>query len=363
MGTNKISFGTGTELPAVGTYFGSQIRIDSNHTYPSSQSFVLNKVLQLEETPSIQPKVEPLAFFCFSYSFEVFHNNSPCVAVINNLFADNMIPVSLETSLSARNLFEKLLGGTSAFALEPCSQSLEFEAVSFNLLTAKKLPVACHGNMIYSDINTNLKSVRNLADVDISGKSDVDKHPAFFVEDDFSSLAVPIQILPVVFWNCDWNFDSAFGCCELNFIEAESECPLVEVKRHNFFEDGFAPLIGFNAFKRLGSNTIGIYNKLRGQVEFASCFMVAKMMKLVPVLDVSFEAFVGNVRNRFGVFFHHAKKSFVEIYSDFDGSSRLHKNKVSHQIYKSYSGRCPVKQGGWQFLPCLKTGVSLPTSL
>jgi len=38
-----------------------------------------------------------------------------------------------------------------------------------DLISTKELPIASYSNLVYSDINTNLKSVRNLVDVNISG--------------------------------------------------------------------------------------------------------------------------------------------------------------------------------------------------
>jgi len=86
--------------------------------------------MQLIETPTIQPEINSSAYVHLSYALKVFQHDSSCITVTNYRFTDNMVPISLETFLPARNLFEQLLARPSAFALEPCSQSFEFKPVS-----------------------------------------------------------------------------------------------------------------------------------------------------------------------------------------------------------------------------------------
>src|SRR3989344_3614130 len=141
MGTNKKTFGTRTKLSTFGTGLASTEWSNLNYSNPSLHRFVSYEVLQLIETPAIKPEVKSSTFSCVPYSFDVFQHNSSSVAVINYCFADYMVPISFETSLSARNLLQEFLARTSAFALEPCSQSLEFESISLNFSSTKELPI------------------------------------------------------------------------------------------------------------------------------------------------------------------------------------------------------------------------------
>ena len=360
MQTLKETFGTRTNLSTSGAGLGSVVRTNLDYANPLPFSFVFDKFLKLKETPAIQPEVKPLTFPNISYSFKVLQYNSSSVAICNNPFADGMIPVSLETPLSAGNLFEQFLGRTSAFALESCPQTLEFEPVSFNLITAKELPIARYSNMVYSDINTNLKSVRNLVDADVSGKSDVKEEPALFVNSQKSSLVTPIQIFKVIFWNLNRDINPFFKSRKLDFIFAESKCSLVEGKRHKLFENRFASFVSLNRFKSLRCYSIGIYDKLRGQFKAFSCLIIAKMMQFVSVAYLGFKSFISNILNSFRVLLHGFKKQIIFRYLYFNSSYRLHKLNVGQLIYKYYA---QMSSGGWQFLPLLKQGVSLPYEL
>ena len=361
MGTSKKSFGTSAKRTASRTSLGSMVRANFNNTNSQSVGFVSDKALQLVETPSIQPEVHSLAEPLLSYRFKVFHDNHSSVTICNNLFADDMIPVSLETPLPTRNFFEQFLATSSAFALESCPQSLEFEPVSFNLISAKELPIACDSNVVYSDINAQ-KSVRTSLGVDVSGKCDVKEHP-LLVLDKQGSLVIPVKVFPVVFWNIQIESNPFIDGCEPDFVSKPSGVSLVKGKRHELLENWLASFSGFNRLKSLRSNTIGIYDKLRRQIKQFSCIVIAQVMKFISVVDAGFKSFISNVRNCFGILLHGFKKQFTISYLDFDGCDGFHSNKEDGLPYKAYAGRCPVVFGGWQFLPTLKSRVSLPYKL
>ena len=340
---NKISFGTRTNFSAVGAVLASHIRTDFNHINPPHIGFVGDEALQLIETPSTKPEIKLLAFPNLSYSFKVLQYDSVCNAVIHNLFTDNMVPVSLETPLPSRNLFKQFLGGSCAFALEPCSQPFEFESVSLNFIPTKELLVACYSDMVYSDINTNLKSVRNLVDVDVSGKCYVQEHSVFFINNNRGCLWTPVKVFPVIFRNVKRDFNSSFDSCEPYLVKAETECSLVEIKRHNFLKGWFRAFVGLDAFKGLRSYPISVDNELRRKFKLFSCFVVAEMMKFVPVVYLFSKAFICDVRNCFTVSLHGLKKQFVRFNFEFNSCYRLHKDSKGLVLYKLYGHICPVR--------------------
>jgi len=351
MGANKKTFGTSTEFSAVRAGLRSMVRANLNHVYTLPVGLVYDELLKLEEAPAIKPKVKPSAFSHLPYSFEVFQHNSSCVTICNNLFADCMVPVSLETPLSARNSFEPFLSTSSAFALEPCSQSLEFKPVSLDFSAAKELFIACYSNMVYSGINTNLKRVGNLADV--SGKSDVKEHSALFINGKQSSLIAPIKIFPIVFRNFNGNINSAIDSCNSNFVRAKGKCSLVKGKRHNRFESGFRTFSGFDRLQSLRSNTVSVYDKLRRQVKLLPCAIIAKMMKIISVVNSSLISFICNIRNSLGVLLHSAKKQFVLRDFQLDCCNRFHKLNIGELAYKVYAYETSgfYKQEGGNGLP------------
>lgn len=388
MGTNKKTFGTGTKRTAFRTDLAGVVGTDFDYINPSLHCLVADEVLQLVEAPAIQPEVESSASPASSYAFNIFQYNSSSAAVVNDLFAYNMVPVSLETPFPARYLFEQFLCRPCAFALEPCPQTPEFEHVSFDFSSTEELPAACYSNMVYSNINTNLKSVRNL-DVNISGKSNVQEHSLMSVNGEQSSLRRPIEILPIVFRNFYWNVNPAFDSSEPNFIKSESESSLVKSERHKLLENRLRAFVCFDRFKGLGSNTISVYHKLGRQAKPLPCFIIAKMMKFVSVADARSKSFISNIRNGFRILSHSIKKQF--IYRDFEfysGYGFHNKNIRDMLTYKGYGQRCPVGcgyaqkgenqmkpfwhpenspkanfhdiKGGWQFPSTLKSGVSLP---
>src|SRR3990167_515547 len=351
---NKKTFGARTNLPTSGTEFGSKIRADLNHINPPLHGFVANEVMQLVETPSIKPEIHPLAEPFLSYSFQVFNNNCSGRTIADNLFADCMVPVSLETSFPAGNLLEKLSGRVSAFALEPCSQTLEFEPVRFNLLTAKELPAACYSNMVYSDINTQ-KSVRTSLDVNASGKCDMQKH-SLLVPDKQGSLVIPVKVFPVVFRNIQIKSDWLLQSSQSDFISMPSGVPLVKGKRHKLLEFRMHALRLLDRFNRLRSNSYCIYCKLGRQVKVMSCLIINQMMKPVSVTYSIAKCFVGYVLDSFGILFYSFKKQRVAGNSYLDGCDGFHINSKDGILYKAYAGMSSG-YGGFAFLPRLKAWV------
>src|SRR3990167_3328334 len=162
MGTGKTTRQSGTKLTASMAHFGSICRFNPDKFNAFSFSFVLDKTLQLEETPITNPIVHSPASPLFPYSLEVFHHNPVSVKLGNNLLADVVVYPLHPTVFSPRELLEKPFAGTSAFALEFASQIFEF---SFDLLDfsgIKKLAVGSDCQVIDSDINAK-NSVRTRA--------------------------------------------------------------------------------------------------------------------------------------------------------------------------------------------------------
>ncbi len=357
---NKKTFGTRTNLSASGTGLGSKVRTNFNYFNSLSFSFVFDEVLQLVETPTIKPEVKSLAFPDFSYSFDILQYNSSSITVANNLFADVVVYPSLETSFPTRNFFEKFPSRVSAFGLKFCPQSLEFEPIGFNFIPAKKLPIACYSNMVYSDINTNLKSVRNLVDVNVSGKCYIEEEPAFLVKSQESSLVAPRKIFEIIVWDVYRNIYPFLNCGKPDVIFSKCKSPLIESQRHKFLKLRFFAFIGFNRFKSLGSYSIGIYNELRRQFKAFSCFIITKMMKLVSIAYFGFKSLISNVLNSFRILLHSFDKKFVFRDFQLDGGYGLHNYLKDKVVYKPY---VHMSNGGWQFLPRLKLWVSLPYNL
>lgn len=336
MGANKKTLGTSTEFTAVRTSLGCKVGINFNYINPSLISFILNKSLELVKTPSIEPEVKPFSFLGLADSFDVFEYNCSSITIADDLFAYNMIPVSLETSFSARNLFQEFPCRVSAFALEPCSQSFEFNPVFSYMFSTEKPFIACNSDMVYSDINTKRSTVKRTRDVDISGKSDMHKHPVKLISFNDCSLPRPVKVFPVIFWNLYRYLKSSPDCGNTGFIEAECKISLVKTERKIFPEHWLGAFIGFNGFKGLRCYSVGINHQLRWKVKQFSAFIVAKMMKLVSVMNLIFKTFISYVRNSLRILLHCIKDKLIWLDSQFHGYSRPHISQEDIIIYNSF---------------------------
>ncbi len=356
MRTMEKTFGTRTKHSTTGADLAGMVGINPYYSDSLLQSFIFDKTLQLSEVPAVKPEVKPLSPSLFSYSFDVFHHDSSSIAVVNDCFADVVVCPSFETSFPSRNLFEKLLTGTSAFGLKLCPQTLKLNHFALDFLAAEELSLTCYSNVVYSDINTNLKSVRNLVDIDVSGKRDMQEH-SIFVNGEKGGLWTPIKILPIAFWNFNRNINPPFDSCKPDFIKAKGECSLVKSQRHTFLKGGFRTFVSPDRFEGLGSNTISIYNKLRRQVKLLSSLVITEMMKLISVINTRIKSLVSDVRNNFRILFHSIKKQHIHRDFKLDGYNRLHTLLEGKQVFNLIGG----EKG--QFLPTLKCRVSLPQIL
>ena len=350
MRTMEKTFGTRTKHSTTGADLAGMVGINPYYSDSLLQSFIFDKTLQLSEVPAVKPEVKPLSPSLFSYSFDVFHYDSSSIAVANYCFADVVVCPSLETSLPTRNPFEEFLTGTSAFSLKLCSQTLILNHLVLDFLAAEELSLACYGNVVYSDINTQLKSVRNRLDADVSGKCDVQEHPVMFINSENGSLWIPIEVFPVVFRNFDWNINSFINSSEPNLVRKECESSLVKSQGQMFFKDWFASLVSPDRFQGLGSNTISIYNKLRRQVKLLSSPVITEMMKLIPITNTRLKSSVSDVRNSPAVLLHSIKKNFIKRNFKLNSNNRLHTLSKREQVFKTI--------GGFAFLPTLKSWVS-----
>ena len=213
MGTNKKTFGTRARISTLRASLGCMERINFNYFNPFSDCFILDKILQLEETPIMQPAVHSFTLSQFSNPFKVLYNNGMSIKVIHDLLTDVMIAPSHKPFFSSRNLLEKLSAGTSAFTLKLGSQSFEFEFCSFDAIGAEKLLVRSNSNIIYSDINAknSVLEVRAFS-IDIFGECEHEKASAFFINSQKAFINLPSEVFFVTIWDSERNFDSPFDC-------------------------------------------------------------------------------------------------------------------------------------------------------
>jgi len=381
---SEKSFGTGTEFFAAGALLGSKVRADFDYFYPISFCFVGDELLQLAEAPSMEPEVKPLSFSGFSYSFKVFQDDCSCIAVFHDLFADYVVPVSFETFFSAANLLEKFCCRAGAFALELCSQSLEFEPVIFDFVSSEELFVAGYSYVIDSHINSEF-SIIGVFYPDFFRKRDVEEHSAFLIENKQSGLVRPVKVLGVVIRDLNRNINSAVNSCKPDILFRKSEGSFVKSKRQMLLKNRLRAFISPDRLKGLRSDSVSVYDELRRQAKKLSGFIITQVMKVIPSVSFSFKSFISNVRNSFAVLFHSIKKRLVSGNFQLNSNTGFHNNRESKLIYilhtsmssektrifssrknrnifkmSSANSEKTEKLTEGQFLPQLKLWVSLP---
>lgn len=111
--------GAGNML-ALRTLLRSVTGVNENNTDSHSLRLVFNKCLQLSKAPFVKPLA--LGFFQFDSATNICqifkHKSLPRFHRLNKSFAQNMVTIASETSLSARSALQFALGRTSAFRLK-----------------------------------------------------------------------------------------------------------------------------------------------------------------------------------------------------------------------------------------------------
>lgn len=319
---------------------------------------VVDESLQLIEAPVVEPVSLFLADSTSPYTFYVFHSN--CVSNIafgDYCLADFVVALLDEAFLPSRNLLQEPSGTSCAFALQPSPQISVSGLYELDSIGVEELPVGCNCNIVYSDIHP-MKSVRIRWDGNVSGKRYVQEHPvSLFVVDELGSLVSPVEIFPVVSWDCDWDVNPTFRSCEPDLFRTECKCPSVKVQRHIFLKDRFTSFVGLDGFKCLGSYSYGIYNELGRKFELASHLVVGEMMQFVSVSYITFETLTGDVFNSFGILLHSSEKQFILRDFQFNGHDGFHTDKEYNLVNKPYGCVCLVEVKGNS---PLTDGVSLP---
>lgn len=335
MGTLKKTFGTRTNLSALGTDFGSMIRTDLDYFDAFPFSFVSNKLLKLIEAPSVQPKVESSSFSHLSYSFKILQNNSSCIGIIYNLFAYHMVTISHEPFLSARHLLEKSFGRPCAFGLKFTTQSPIFDSFEFNLSCVEELSITCHSNIIYSDINAknSIMDVRAYG-LDIFGKTEQEKTSVLLVNPQQTFTHLPLfEIFSIAIWDFNREFLPSFNSCQTQDIVFDGS-RTIEIISHN---DMFYYWFCFSSLDKTTSLFNTSYSKLTLQSSFTQGF-IYKRLKLNMILNFSFPRLIDTELQSFSINLESSDYFLCCINPNFCCNSNIHHtNKEEESLYKLYA--------------------------
>jgi hypothetical protein len=345
---NKISRGTRTKCSAFGTYLGSIVRLNSDNFNAFSFSFVLDKTLQLKETPIANPIVHSLSSSLFSDTFEVFHDYLVSVEFGNNVFTDVMINPSHPTSFLSRDFAKQSLTGFCAFGLKNRTQVFEFSFALLDFGRIIKLAVGSDCQVIYSEVNAEnlILQVRRFGS-NLFRECEQKETSAFCVNSQQAFIDFPVsEVIPIdrrdvkvegfSFMYCPDSQDIAFEIGTSGEI-ISNRCSL-----DNWF--------GFSFLDKSTGLTYASDSKLRRQS--LSDVFVDKMMQLDVIPDFVLPCNINTELQGFGVCFDSSNYFSGCGNLDFSCCSDLHNGKENSGLYKLFGGN--ARNDGTQFIPTLK---------
>jgi hypothetical protein len=133
---------------------GNELNSDTNFL-----PFVFEEVLQLEESPIGKNPIHRFLMFGFSDSFEVLQNKNTILSCAGyQTSTDYMVHVGHKPFLPASELAQMSLGRTSAFGLQPCSQTYIPFLDGKNIMPFIEPTIRCGYQIVDSSIHTNRPS-------------------------------------------------------------------------------------------------------------------------------------------------------------------------------------------------------------
>jgi len=139
------------------TRLASVVTVDKNNCLTKHLGFVLDKSQKLSCTPISNKFSGFLTSFTFPFhssSFQFFKGNSITI-FINNLFANAVVSISDEPSLSSCQFLQMSFGRPSACSLKATFQILISSLDLSKFFTIKKSIIRSNSRIINSSINTN----------------------------------------------------------------------------------------------------------------------------------------------------------------------------------------------------------------
>ena len=338
METRKKTFGARTKLSAPRAKLGSIPRMNSNHFNSSSFSFILDKSLQLVETPIANPIVHSLSTINLSYSFEVFHNNLVSIKIGNNLFADVVIDPSHKPLLFSRNLFEKPSGASSAFGLEFATQELEFPLTLLDLATLEKSFVRSYSDIVYSEVNAENSILEIRAfDINLFRETEHKEAPAFFINSQQALVKIPSKIIFETFRNLEWDFNSTSNSRQTQNIIFDTGTSIKVIPNGTSVDYGF----GLSSL----DDTTSLFDTTNSQLtrqshRFES--FIDKGMEFDIIFNLSFPSNINTILQSVIIDIQSSNNLFSSFNLDFGCCPDFHSNLYDSYHYKTFGGEVAI---------------------
>ena len=356
MQTRKVMFGTRTQLPTIGTDLGSVVRFHPINNNSLSFSFVLDKVLQLEETPITKNPIHFFSFSLFTDTFEVFHNNLVSIEVGNNVFANVVVYPSHKSFFSSRDFFKQSLAGTSTFGLKFTTQILKFPFSLFDFSRIIKPAVRTDGEVVYSKVNAQNNVLRTtvlLSGSNLFRESEQEETSAFFINSKQTFLNIPTEVFFVTVRDSERNLDSAFNSSQTQDIIFERSTT-GKVISHTYSVDSW---FGFSLFNHSTGLFDTSYSELALQSNISE-MLVNERMEFDIIPDMLIPSHINTELQSFRV----DSESFNYLGSCIDSNlcsdSCSHKDIEEGQVFK-----CFGNEEERAFLPRIKFLGILPKIL
>ena len=348
----KTTFGTRTKLTAFMADLRSVVRFNPNNNNSLSFSFVLDETLQLEETPITEYPIHSFSFALFPDAFQVFHNNLVSVEVGNNVFTYTMVFMLHPTSFSSRYFFKQSSAGASAFALKLRTQVFELSFDLFDLCRIIKPAIRSNGEVIYSEVNAQnnvLRSVVLLSGRNLFRESEQEETSAFFIHSQKAFGNFPFEITSITVRDIKVKGLSAIKQSQDKGIPFKVSTSW-EIVSDGCSLDNWLGLSLLNHSTSL-SHTGDSY--LGREIKLLSDSVIDSIVEFEVLSDFIFPSIVNTELQRFCVSINSSNYLRSWIDTDFSSNYASHSSCKTQQVFKSFGGK-------WQFLPRLKSWVSLP---
>ncbi len=357
MRTRKVMFGTRTQKTTIRTDLGSVVRFNPINNNSLSFSFVLDKALQLEETPITENPIHPFPFSLFPDTFEVFYYNLVSIELGNNVFAYTMVYMLHPTSFSSRELLKKSLSGASAFRLKFGTQILKFPFSSLDFSRIIKPAVRTDSEVVYSKVNAQnnvLRSVVLLSSSNLFRECEKEETSAFFIYPEKTLSNIPTEIISIARGNVEFELLPTLEQSQNKSVLFEVSTSWEIVSDRCSF-DGW---LGFSLFDHTTSlsHTSDCY--LSRKFETLSDSMVDSIMEFEVLSDVMLPSIINTELQGFSVSFDSGDYFRSWIDSNFCSNYASHKECKTLDIFK-----CFGNEEERAFLPPLKQWVSCPKIL
>jgi len=336
MRTRKTTIGTRTKLTTSMTDLGSIVRFNSNNFNTIHYSFILDKTLQLVETPITNPIVHNLASMLFPDAFQVFHYNLVSIKVGNNVFAYTMVYMLHPTSFSSREFPKQSLAGTSAFTLKLGTQISEFPFDLFDFRRIIKPTVGSDSKVIYSEVNAQNTVLRTnvlLSDINFFRECEQEETSAFFIHPKKAFTNIPLKVIFVTSRNIQIELLPYLKQSQNKSISFDVSTSW-EVVSNTCSIYG---RLGFSLFDHTTGLSHTSDSYLRREFEFLSGCVVNSIMQFEVLSNFVFPSIIHTELESLSIGFDSGNYLFSWIDSNFGSYIRSHNNVENVSLFKCYA--------------------------